>query len=333
VLSERFTPRDGRDPLLLRVAAPLGAAGKLVARLRQGLLLALALAALLSAGGAALLAHWLLAPLHRLSADVDRLEARSLAGRLETAGLDPALARLAVAFNGLLSRVAAVVEGQQAFIGRASHALRTPLASILTEAEVALRRERTAEGYRQSLEAIAASTRGAARLTDGLLALNRAEADRAPAAREEVPLDTFAQQLLRRFAARAEAAGLSLEASAPAGLTLRCAPERLGEAVDALVDNALRYTPRGGSVGFEAREHGAGARLLVRDTGPGFAPADRAHVFERFFRGSAAAASGQPGSGLGLSLAKALVEAEGGALCLEESPGGGAALALSFPSR
>jgi two-component system OmpR family sensor kinase len=74
-------------------------------------------------------------------------------------------------------------------------------------------------------------------------------------------------------------------------------------------------------------------RVLVRDTGPGFAPADRSHVFERFFRGSAAASSGQPGSGLGLSLAKALVEAEGGALSLEDPPGGGAALVLSFPAR
>jgi two-component system sensor histidine kinase QseC len=198
---------------------------------------------------------------------------------------------------------------------------------------VALRRERTTEGYRQSLEAIAASTRDAARLTDGLLALHRAEADRTHAAREPVPLDAFAKDLLRRFGARAEAAGLSLEASAPAGLLLRCARERLQEAVDVLVDNALRYTPRGGAVRFEAREQGPGALLLVRDTGPGFGPEDRVHLFERFFRGSAAAASGQPGSGLGLSLAKALVEAEGGALCLEETAVAGGAVVLSFPER
>jgi hypothetical protein len=330
VLSQSFTPHGATQPLVLRVAAPLTSIGKLTARFRDGLLVALALAAVLSAAGAALLAHGVLAPLRRLSAQVDALGPRSPDGRLETAGLDPALARLAAAFNGLLSRIAAAHEGQRAFIGRASHALRTPLASILTETEVALRRERSGDDYRKSLDAIAAATRDAARLTDGLLALNRAESGQH-AARERVPLEALAQDLAHRFASRAAASGLTLTAAAPPGLAVLATPDRLREALDALLDNALRYTPRGGSVRFTALQEGEQALLEVADTGPGFSAADRDHAFERFFRGSAAASSGQPGSGLGLSLAKALAEAEGGALALSDPPGGGAKVLLRLP--
>jgi signal transduction histidine kinase len=329
VLSQTFWPQGGTGPLVLRVAAPLGPIGKLTARFRDGLLLALALAAVLSAAGAALLAQGFTAPLRWLSAQVDALGPRTPEGRLETRGLDPALARLAAAFNALLSRIAAAHEGQRAFVGRASHALRTPLASILTEAEVALRKDRSAGDYQKSLEAIAAATRDAARLTDGLLALTRAESGQ-PALRERVALDALAQDLARRFSSRAEANGLTLTASAPPGWLL-ATPDRLREALDALLDNALRYTPRGGSVRFTAQQAGGEVLLEVADSGPGFSAVDRDHAFERFFRGSAAASSGQPGSGLGLSLAKALAEAEGGAVSLSANPGGGAAVLLRFP--
>lgn len=329
VLSVSFTPRHGRERLVLRVAAPLTAVSGLAERFRGGLLLALLLAAVLSAGGAALLAHWFLAPMRRLSASVDELEARSLTTRVDTEGLGPELRRLAETFNGLLGRVALVVEGQRDFVGRASHALRTPLSSILTQAEVALRRDRDVESYRATLEAIAAASRDAAQLADGLLALTRADAA-AAAAREEVLLTELTAELERLFRARAEAKSLRFELTAPAGLAVRAARARLREVLDALLDNAVRYTPAGGLVRFEARAEAGGVVLEVLDSGPGIKPEERAQVFERFFRGSAAERSGQPGSGLGLAVVKALVEAEGAQVELGEAPGGGARVTLRF---
>lgn len=326
VLSVAFTPKHGREPLVLRVAAPMSVLSGLAERFRTGLLFALLLAAVLSAGGAALLAHLFLEPMRRLSRSVDALEARSLAARVDTKGMSPELSRLAAAFNGLLGRVALVVDTQRDFIGRASHALRTPLASILTQAEVSLRRERDPESYRATLEAIAAASRDAAQLADGLLALARAD-DAAPAPKEDLQLPELAAELERLFRPRAEAKGLTLEARATPGV-LRASHAWVRELVDALLDNAVRYTPVGGVVRFEARREGARVVLEVSDSGPGIKPEERAQVFERFFRGSAA--EGQPGSGLGLAVVKALAEAEGGKVELSERPGGGACFTVTF---
>jgi signal transduction histidine kinase len=277
------------------------------------------------------LAQVFLQPLRRLSQQVAGVEASSLGTRLETAGLDPELGRLAQAFNGMLGRLAGAFDAQRAFVGRASHALRTPLASILSQAEVALLRERSPEAYQAALMAIAEAARGSAQLADGLLALTRADAA-DHGARDAVSVSDLALELGRLFTPRAEAAGLRFSAEAPDGLSVRATRQRLREMLDALLDNALRYTPRGGAVRFEARAEGAAVVLEVTDTGLGIEAHEQAQVFERFFRGSAAAKSGQPGSGLGLSLVKALSEADGATLVVERQHGGGTRARLRYPS-
>jgi two-component system OmpR family sensor kinase len=333
ILSVTFSPRQGTERLVLRVAAPLAALSGLADRFRAGLLWALLLAAGLSAGGATLLASWFLAPLSRVSREVDAIEARALTARLDTGGLDPELLRVATAFNRLLARVAMVFEGQRDFVARASHALRTPLASMLAQAEVALRRERSAESYRETIEALVEATRDAARLTDGLLALTRADAANVVEAREVVNLTDVSREVQRLFGARAEVSSLRLDISVAAGLAIVATRSRLRESLDALLDNAFCYTPKGGVVTFAARAEGQTVVLEVVDNGPGIRLSERAQVFERFFRGSAAAESKRPGSGLGLALVKALVEADGGSATLDDAPGGGTRVSLIFPNR
>lgn len=322
VLSKSFTPRQASEPLVVRVAAPMNAFSGLADRFRQRLLMALLLAAVLSAVGATLLARWFLAPLQRLSREVERIDARSLTTRLEVRGLDPELLKLAGAFNGLIDRVVSVLEGQRDFVARASHALRTPLTSILTQAEVALRRERSEQSYRATLDSIAAASRDAARLSDGLLALSRADAS-ASSPKELIDVRALATELERLFQPRLEQAGLTFQVTVPDGLTVHGHHARLREVLDALVDNAVRYTPRGGVVTFTARAVGERRALEVLDTGPGIKPDERERAFERFYRGAAAEASALPGSGLGLSVVKALVTADGGEVTLGDAPGGG----------
>lgn len=332
VLSLEFEPRHGRgERLMLRVAAPLTTFGELADRVRTGLLVALLLAVVLGAVGAAVLAQILLRPLRTLSQQVAGIGANSLGTRLETKGLDPELGRLALAFNGMLGRLGGAFDAQRAFVGRASHALRTPLASILSQAEVALLRERSPEAYRSALSAIAESARDSARLADGLLALTRADAAERGAEQEALSPSELSGELERLFAPRAEAAGLHFSATAPKDLVLRATRHRLREMLDALLDNAVRYTPRGGAVRFEARAEGGEVVLEVADTGLGIEVEERDQVFERFFRGSAATKSGQPGSGLGLSLVKALSEAEGARLVVESGPAGGTRVRLVYP--
>jgi signal transduction histidine kinase len=346
VLSRPFRPRRGHDEqrehsregpgygeaLVLRVAAPLTAFSVLADRFRDGLLVALALASLLGAAGAALLAQVLLAPLRRLVRAVDGIGASSLQTRLDPAGLDPDLSRLAVAFNGVLGRLAEAFAAQRAFVGRASHALRTPLASILSQAEVALLKDREPQAYRQALGAVAEAARDASGLADGLLALTRADALETGERPARLRLDQLADELSRLFGPRAEAAGLRFSARAAAGLELVATRGRVREMVDALLDNALRYTPREGAVQFEARAEEGRVVLEVLDTGPGVRPEERAQVFERFYRGSAATGTGQRGSGLGLAVVQALAAAEGAEVSLDEAPGGGTRVRLSYPA-
>jgi two-component system OmpR family sensor kinase len=319
--------------LVVQVAAVDAPFGALEERFRRGLLLALLGA--LAAGGlaAALLAHLSLAPLRRLAAEVDAIGAASLDRRVGTARLDRELARVASAFNDLLARLEGAMAHQRALVARASHALRTPTATILARAEVALRRERPAAEYREALADVAASARETAALVSSLLALARLEERRGALGLEAVALADLAAELARLLAARAEEAGVSLERDVAAELAVVAERAALRELLEALLDNALQYTPRGGRAGISARAAGDAVAVTVWDTGPGIAPDERAEVFERFRRGRAAHASGRPGSGLGLAIVKAVANAHGAPVALGERPGGGLEVTVTFPRR
>src|SRR5690606_24701330 len=133
----------------------------------------------------------------------------------------------------------------------------------------------------------------------------------------------------RLFGARAEEAGLEL-ATAAGEVTWVADRDRVREMVDALLDNALRYTPRGGNVGFQVRSAGPDLWLEVEDSGPGIPEDERGKVTDRFFRGAAAASTSQPGSGLGLSVVEALARAEGAQLEIGVSSLGGARVGLRW---
>lgn len=321
-------------PLYLTVAARPERLAALSGRFRTGLATALALGALLGALGAWVVAQRLSAPLRRLSSDVANIDARSLDRRVPLDGLDPELARLAGALNTTLARLELAFAQQTGFVARASHALRTPIASILSEAEVSLRRPRTAEELRASLEEVTHAARGAAELTDQLLALARADTASAPPQRAPVALAEVGEELRRVLEPRALAAGLRFELDVPADIHVSAERARLLELLEALLDNAVRYTPRGGALGLSARAgHSAGwVELEVWDTGLGIAEDERDAVLERFTRGRAAEQSHQPGTGLGLAIARAIADSHGARLRLEPRAGGGTRAALTWPS-
>lgn len=328
VLTREFETGHGR--VVISVAAPLGTLARVTQRLETGLVVAIVLAALLGALGAALIAQLFLSPLRRLSKEIAAVEENALGNRLTTKGLDPELSRLANAFNAVLARLEQAFEAQRAFVARASHALRTPLASIRSQSEVALRRERPDADYRAALDEIAREAADAGMLADGLLALNRADAAKGAGSREEIDPAELAAEIDRLFRSRAEQQGLELETSS-SGSPFRADRARLREMLDALIDNALRYTPKGGRVRFGVKSDPGGVVLEVLDSGLGIRPDELQRVTERFFRGSAAEETKQPGSGLGLSVVRALAEAEGAELRLEAAQGGGTRATLRYP--
>ena len=333
VLTAPFQVGDDDGPRInVQVAGAVAAFGALEGPYQRGLLAALAVALLVGGLGAAVLAHGALAPLRRLAAEVDAIEVASLDGRVQLAGLDPELRRVASAFNGLLGRLEGAMQQQRQFVSRASHSLRTPVATIRTRAEVALRREREPAAYREALAEVAAASAEASGLIAHLLTLARLDEQRGALAREEVALATVAGEVVRLLAPRAVELGVSLEQQVPPGLTVQANRPALRELLEALLDNALHYTPRGGRAGVGAGVEGSRVVLRVWDTGPGIPEAERAQVFERFYRGAGAQAAGLPGSGLGLAIVQAIAEGHGATVTLGEREGGGLEVTVAFPA-
>jgi len=206
--------------------------------------------------------------------------------------------------NDMLGRLAQTIDMQKRFIADAAHQMKTPLAGMRMQSELALRQVDPGEIHR-SLEQLAKSSESATRLVNQLLALARAENQpHAGLAFEEIELGALARSVVQDWVQASFAHGIDL------GYEPHDAPVRIAgnammlrELLSNLIDNALRYTPAGGSVTVRVLRDGDHALLEVEDTGPGIAPAERAHVFERFYRILEASAS-VTGSGLGLAIVR-----------------------------
>jgi len=170
-----------------------------------------------------------------------------------------------------------------------------------------------------------------ARITEQLLFLARSDEDRVALRPERTSLRRLLTRSAEQATGRASAAGVWCEVAAPAGLTADVDPDRIREAVDNLVDNALRFAPAGTPIVLSARAAGADLVIEVRDSGPGF-PADfLPHAFERFRRPDSGRARTNGGAGLGLAIVSVIARAHGGTATARNPPEGGAAVALQLP--
>jgi signal transduction histidine kinase len=224
------------------------------------------------------------------------------------------LERLGTTLNEMLGRLETALEREREFVADAGHELRTPLALLRTELELALRQGTTVEELR---DAILMSSREADRLSqlaEDLLLIASADRGRLPLRREPVSVDQLFGGIVTRFELQARESGKSVRAVPAQGLTVDGDLLRLQQALGNLVDNALRYG--GSAIRLEADEQG----LHVRDDGPGFASGFLPHAFERFSRGDGARGGG--GAGLGLSIVHAIAEAHGGSAHVRNVNGG-----------
>lgn len=291
-------------------------------------------AILLSALGAAgvllaALLGWLvsraaLAPVARLTSMVEEVAAtKDLSRRVGATGSDE-LARLGSRFDEMLGALEHAVSAQRQLVADASHELRTPLTSLRTNVEVLLHRgDRLGQEDKSRLvHDVVVQIEELTRLIGDLVDLAR---DAEPAAAEDgVRLDDLVARAVER--AQSFAPTLTFDTRLDAA-ELRAVPERLDRAIANLLDNAAKWSPADGTV--EVRLTAAG-ELTVRDHGPGIAEDDLTHVFDRFYR--AAAARALPGSGLGLSIVRQVVEAHGGTVVAENAPGGGALFRVQLPA-
>ena len=240
------------------------------------------------------------------------------------------LSDLALAFNALLDRVQVSMERQGRFTAEASHQLRTPLTAMLGQTEVALRRPRDPAEYVRVLQLVESQAHELRQLIDALLFLSRADEEARLPELQAIALGAWLEQRLAAWRETPRGNDVQLEV-APDLPIVRAHPVLLGQLLDNLVDNAGKYSPSGSAITVLAKMTGSGAEISVADEGPGLSLADRAHLFQPFYRGDTARAQGIRGTGLGLAIAARLAAALGGTLQLDETRARGTRLVLLLP--
>jgi two-component system sensor histidine kinase MprB len=304
----------------LVVARPLTEVDSSLKRLRI-ILLAVSLGGIALAGGLGLLvARGAIAPMRRLTAEAEHVaETQDLSRRMPSGEQDDEIDRLGAAFNTMLAALERSREAQRQLVADASHELRTPLTSIRTNIELLGRAKELPEAERA--EVVAAASAQLEELTLLLGDLIDLARDGRPAADEveDVRLD----ELVHESAARINGGRVHVDAEPT---LVRGSRTHLARAVSNLLDNAIKYSPDSAPVEVSVR----GGEVAVRDHGPGIAPEDLPHVFDRFYR--APSARGTPGSGLGLAIVRQVAEAHQGTATAEPAEGGGARLRLRVPA-
>jgi signal transduction histidine kinase len=234
------------------------------------------------------------------------------------------------AFNGLLSRLQESFERQQRFTGDASHQLRTPLAILLGQVEVALRRERSAGEYRGVLGNVQAQAVRLHQIVEALLFLARADAEVEAPQLETVELRGWLQSHLRTWSDHPRFQDLRWEAGPEESLLIETHPPLLGELLDNLWDNACKYSDPGTPLSLGVQAASDACFISVKDAGCGITPEDLPHLFEPFYQSRAARQHGRAGVGLGLAVADRIARALGGGLQVTSTAGQGARFTLQL---
>lgn len=247
---------------------------------------------------------------------------------------DAELAALAASFNQLLDRLESAHVAQQRFTADASHELRTPLTVLRGEIEVALRRPRSAEEYREVLVSNKEEIERLSRLTENMLALAHVDGGHAIQQQELVNVSELCSSVSERLQGLAAEKRIALQHEDATSEPLSVHGDRLAleRVVTNLVENAVRYSPAGESVTVRVFKEPPWIVVQVADTGGGIAPEHLPHLFERFYRVDKARSRAHGGSGLGLSIVKALVEAHGGSVSVTSAVGQGSTFTLRLPA-
>jgi signal transduction histidine kinase len=289
-------------------------------------------AILVSGLGGWWLAGRALAPVATMTAEAAAISQADLERRLQEPESMDELGVLARTLNSMLDRVADSVGRQRSFLASASHDLRTPLAALATELELADDARVSPDELRVALRAARADVARLADLANDLLELVAAEASGRPLLRTPTSMGELLDSVIRRVLPLAQAAEVEVTADS-SDVVLSLDRVRAEQAVGNLVANAIAVSPRGSGVEVVVRQGSSGASLVleieVLDRGPGVPREERERIFEPFHRGTGARGTG---SGLGLATARAAVEAHGGQIGVADRPGGGARFWLRFPA-
>jgi heavy metal sensor kinase len=314
------------------VAEPLSVIEEGLRRLRRDFLAGVSLILLFASLGGYFLARKSLSPIALMNEQTQRITAENLSSQLDVANPRDEVGGLAATINALLARLNAAFQEQQRFIADASHELRTPIAVLRGETEVALEQERGTAEYKESLALIKDEAERLSRIVENLFILARQPVDASAIVKLPVRLNDAVADCVRAAQVLATQKGLRFNVGGSlTEVKLNGDDEMLKRMLLNLLDNAVKYTPTGGEVNVTLAPQNGTALIIVSDTGIGIPASAQPHIFDRFYRVDKARSRALGGAGLGLSIARWIVEAHDGKLSVESSPGHGSTFTVELP--
>jgi len=272
----------------------------------------------------------MLVPIQNITETARQISAQRLKDRIAVPPADDELSLLARTLNDMFDRLDHAFDEMRRFTADAAHELRTPLAVMRTQLDVALRAERTPEAYQAVLQSLLEDVVRMSHLASRLLELSREDAGLVVAIQDRVAIHDLIAEVLHQMRSVAAAKNLALELSALPHLEVTGDAERLRRVFLNLLDNAVKYTPVGGAISVNVASDPGLVRVTVSDNGPGIPDQHLPAVFERFFRADPSRSSPH-GTGLGLAICRAIVTAHGGEITLTCPPAGGTVVSVSLP--
>lgn len=268
-----------------------------------------------------------LRPLREMTESLSRIGPDQLKERIGSTGWPHELHPLAIAFDQMLKRLDDSFTRLSQFSADLAHELRTPIANMMGEAQVALTRDRTAADYRETIESTVAECERLSRIVDNLLFVARVDAAREPIARKWFDARAAVEKIAAFYQMVADDHSVTINCSGDG--QIYADPDLFERAVGNLLDNALRFTPEHASIHIGLSKPKADFEVAVSDSGCGIAAEHLPRVFDRFYR--AESSRGSDGAGLGLALVKSIVDLHGGSAKIDSEVGRGTTVKLTFP--
>jgi signal transduction histidine kinase len=329
-------PSDEGGSLIVLYPSPTrGSLGRLSATLGflqsvwWQFLLAGGIAAVIALVMARWLARGMTQPLRDMAEAARRMETGDYTTRVYTATRDE-VGQLAAAFNRMSRELENLETSRRELVANVSHELKTPITAIRAHLENLL--DGVEEPDTETLQVMLSQSERLGRLVEQLLDLSKLESGDVPLRRERVSLAPLVSQVMSEIEVASADRDVNVSSDLPADLPpVEADSERVHQVIFNLVDNAVRFTPEGGEVRIEAHRHNGSIEVRVADTGVGIPPEALPRLFERFYRVDPARARGDGGTGIGLAIARSVVEAHGGTIRAESEPGRGSTFTFDLP--
>jgi heavy metal sensor kinase len=277
------------------------------------------------------MAHRALNPVDNITRTVQEINATDLTKRIHYKGAPDELGRLTETLNSMLDRLQAAFDTEKRFTADASHELRTPLTAIKGQINVTLTRQRTPQEYESTLHHIQQETDRLIRLANDLLFLARLDASPLYWQPESVDLSHLVEAVIDQIEIIAAEKGITLSAEIPDGVTLQGITDHLIRLFLNIVENAVKYTPTGGTVHVSMRQNLQDVHVVISDSGQGISAEHLPHLFERFYRVDRERSQNSGGAGLGLAIAYQIALAHGSGIQIQSVQGQGTKVIVSLP--